>query len=326
MNHTLSEISSHLNSLKRTERKSPDSLVERLRIGDSESVIDASRSLRNKGFRGAVFYELMGWLIHPERVKILSLANALESISDRDLFDVSADLRSPPLPPNYIEAARWVLSCELNKRSLQGVSRNPALRIQLLAILDSFKRAAIIQDEPSVLLDAARGLMQSGLDVSDIKVAVVELLTALDRPAKALDLIYRDLGPAQPPMISRGAHRIFSSIPHRERTTLAFGHLEFGIAPIEGCGFLAKAYLGQCWPMRASETDIAKPVAPVYFVPWIPGWNQKWGPTLVWNLVARNFGAAPIRLSASEARHLSRVVARSKQLGLSQREARLVAA
>ncbi len=313
MNRTLAEISSQLKSLKRTERKSPDSLVERLRIGDSESVIDASQSLRKKGFRGAVFYELMGWLIHRERVKISSLAYVLESISAGDLFPVSADLRNPPLAPNYIEAARWVLSCELTRGSLQGSNRNPALRIQLLALLDSFKRAAIIQDDPSVLMDAARGLIQSGLEVSDIKVAAVELLTELRRPAKALDLIYQDLGPAQAPMVSRGAHRIFSSIPHRERSTLAFGDLEFGIAPIEGCGFLAKAYLGQCWPMRASETDIAKPVAPVYFVPWIPGWNQKWGSTLVWNLVSQNFAAPPIRLSVSDTRHLMRVVARSRQ-------------
>lgn len=314
MINTLTEISSKLRSTPRTERQSPDSLVEKLRLGESERVIEASQSLRKKGFRGAVFYEVMGWLIHRERVKVSSLAKVLESISPSDLFPVSTSiLHDPPFPPNYVEAARWVLSCELNRNASQAVRRNPALRIQLLAVLDSFKRAATLQDDPSVLMQAAPGLIQSGLEVSDIKVAAVELLTELRRPDKALDLIYQDLGPQQAPMVSRGAHRIFSSIPHRQRSNLVLGDLEFGIAPIQGCGFLAKAYLGQCWPIRTSETDAAKPVAPVYFVPWIPGWNQKWGPTLVWNFVAQNFALSPIRLSQSEARHLTRVVAKSRR-------------
>ncbi|NJM10119.1 MAG: hypothetical protein HC883_04345 [Bdellovibrionaceae bacterium] len=195
------------------------------------------KSIAAKGFRGAVFYEILGWLqsgSSKREAKVLKLA---DSIAPADLFQFQYPIPDSFVAPDYIDAAKWVLINEMTPEFLGSICRNPARRIQALALLQAHAKAAIRLDDPMALWKLSSLFLKAGLTPSDLKMSYVDVLISRNRIERALDLIYQDLGQIQTPVISRAAHRIFSAIPFCDRPSVMVNSLDYGIAPIPGRGF-----------------------------------------------------------------------------------------
>ena len=244
----------------------PHELNRLLAYGEVSTAILVAGKLRRYKYRGAIFFEILGYLKAPDLASRKKAEELARTISRDDLY-LDGGLDPIPYWESVIEASHWVLQREWEKIAYDQ-SFNPGKRVQNLAKIGTILCMGGIggSDSNESIIE-----IRNQKDFSKSELLSFEALIHLQRPTPlALKNAFALLLDAKAfrttcPVTTVTCHKLFSKIHKKLKVDLLLYNrsyrgdiVNFSVGLVVGAGLVGKEITGY----RAGQMNSLKPITP----------------------------------------------------------------